>query len=65
MSLRTIITGIVLLPVFFAVRAGAAELSDSELEQRFADTVHPFLETYCFECHGEKKQKGKLDLRPY
>ena len=36
----------------------------AEVEREFATTVHPFLETYCFACHGEK-QKGKLDLRPY
>jgi hypothetical protein len=35
-----------------------------ELDRGFAETVRPFLETYCFGCHGEK-QKGKLDLRPY
>ena len=34
------------------------------LETEFAETVYPFLETYCFGCHGEK-QKGKLDLRAY
>ena len=27
--------------------------------------VHPFLETYCFACHGKEKQKGKLDLSSY
>src|SRR6185503_11989332 len=41
-----------------------AGISERELERGFAETVHPFLETYCFACHGEK-QKGKLDLRPY
>ena len=41
-----------------------ANRSDGELERAFAETVHPFVETYCFACHGEK-QKGKLDLRPY
>ena len=28
----------------------------------FADVVQPILEKYCFECHGPKKQKGKLRL---
>ncbi|MBI3415025.1 MAG: DUF1592 domain-containing protein [Verrucomicrobia bacterium] len=46
-------------------RATAADRMERELELRFADTVHPFLQTYCFACHGEEKQKGKLDLRPY
>src|SRR5437870_367392 len=43
-------------------RAGNVE---RELDRSFAGTVRPFLETYCFACHGEDKQKGKLDLRPY
>src|SRR6476469_11104138 len=43
---------------------GASRTSERELDRNFGETVHPFLETYCFECHGEKK-KGKLDLRPY
>src|SRR5438270_3243970 len=32
------------------------------LERRFATEVRPFLERYCFSCHGPKKQKGSLDL---
>jgi len=32
------------------------------LEQRFATYVRPFLERYCFACHGPKKQKASLDL---
>src|SRR5436190_4523093 len=39
--------------------------AERDLDRGFAETVHPFLETYCFACHGEEKQKGKLDLRPY
>ena len=45
--------------------AGAADRVERELERDFAEKVHPFLETYCFSCHGETKQKGKLDLRLY
>ena len=26
----------------------------------FAEDIHPFFATYCFTCHGEKKQKGKV-----
>ena len=36
-----------------------------ELQRGFAETVHPFLETYCFACHGQEKKKGKLDLSAY
>ncbi len=48
-----------------ACRLMAADWSERELDRNFVETVHPFLETYCFACHGEEKQKGKLDLRPY
>lgn len=43
----------------------AADGSERELDRHFLEMVHPFLETYCFACHGAQKQKGKLDLRPY
>src|SRR5579864_5506790 len=32
------------------------------IEQRFSSGVRPFLESYCFSCHGPKKRKGQLDL---
>ena len=31
----------------------------------FNDTVHPFLSTYCTECHSGKKPKGDVDLTVY
>jgi hypothetical protein len=37
----------------------------ADLERRFAETVHPFLETYCTGCHGKEKQKGQMDLSVY
>jgi hypothetical protein len=36
--------------------------STDSLESRFSTRVRPFLERYCFSCHGEKKQKAHLDL---
>jgi Protein of unknown function (DUF1592)/Protein of unknown function (DUF1588)/Protein of unknown function (DUF1587)/Protein of unknown function (DUF1585)/Protein of unknown function (DUF1595)/Planctomycete cytochrome C len=33
------------------------------LEDRFAAHVMPFLQRYCFSCHGETKQEAALDLR--
>jgi len=32
------------------------------LERRFATRVQPFLQRYCFSCHGAKKPKASLDL---
>src|SRR5258708_24311910 len=62
---RTTIAAIALLLGSFAVKSGPADPIERGLERDFTDTVHPFLETYCFACHGEEKQKGKLDLRLY
>src|SRR5437867_3940037 len=39
----------------------AAPSADS-LERRFAGRVRPFLERYCYSCHGPKKKKAGLDL---
>ncbi|MEM7397117.1 MAG: c-type cytochrome domain-containing protein, partial [Verrucomicrobiota bacterium] len=30
----------------------------------FQQTVEPFFERHCFECHDEDTQKGDLDLTP-
>src|SRR5689334_36834 len=63
-----LICGMVLLLITLPARTGqvmAADRMERDLDRSFAETVHPFLETYCFDCHGEVKQKGKLDLRLY
>src|SRR5262245_30466560 len=57
--------GAIALLLTWVCRAFAADRSDRELERAFVETVHPFLETYCFACHGKEKQKGKLDLSSY
>ena len=31
------------------------------LADEFADKATPLLSKYCFECHGEKKQKGGIE----
>ena len=41
------------------------ELSTVTLERGFRETVQPFLETYCLECHGKEKPKGDLNLSAY
>jgi hypothetical protein len=49
--------------------AGAVALAGDStqigLERQFRDTVHPFLQDYCFHCHDQKKHKGDLDLSSY
>jgi hypothetical protein len=44
-------------------RTGPAPASSAEpLERRFAAQVRPFLQRYCFSCHGPRKPKAGLDL---
>ncbi len=50
---------------FCAFEANAATSNDSSLEQSFRETVHPFIENYCFSCHSGDKVKGDLDLSTY
>ena len=37
----------------------------AELEQRFAGTVRPFMQSYCVACHGKEKPQAQLDLTAY
>ena len=43
----------------------AAERADLDLERRFAQTVRPFLNTYCIGCHGGSAPAAKFDLSLY
>ncbi len=59
-----------LLAAFFApasliAAAGAASGADSTYQpdaKGFAATIQPFINEHCIECHGPKKQKGKVRL---
>ena len=42
-----------------------AEPTQSTLQTQFRDQVHPFLKTYCLECHSGEKAKGDMDLSPF
>jgi hypothetical protein len=43
--------------------AGPGPLPGADaLEERFLTQVRPFIERYCLECHGPKKQKADLNL---
>ncbi len=39
--------------------------NNSDLEHRFAQTVRPFLATYCVGCHGGASPAAQLDLKSY
>jgi mono/diheme cytochrome c family protein len=59
--------------VFIALRAPAsdpARPADSKadrvaIDDRFRDSVKPFLATYCVGCHGAEKPKGDVNLAAY
>jgi len=56
----------ILLFVGFATTTGtASEPNERDLKRRFAETVSPFLNTYCFDCHGQERQETKLNLSGY
>src|ERR1700736_2105072 len=57
---RLLVTGSIALPW-----AGAADVAHSDLEHRFAQTVRPFLNSYCVGCHGGATPAAQFDLRPY
>jgi hypothetical protein len=40
----------------------ASAVRGDPIDQRFKDHVQPFLQRYCFSCHGPKKPKASLDL---
>jgi hypothetical protein len=39
--------------------------TQADLKNRFANSVHPFLQTYCITCHSGAKPKGDFDLSPF
>jgi hypothetical protein len=60
-------TAAVLIAILGTISARAAtpELADADLDQRFVETVRPFLETYCVKCHSGEKPKAQFDLASY
>ncbi len=46
-------------------RARGADATLHQLDGRFSNTVHPFLQAYCFTCHGKDKTEAELDLTAY
>ena len=55
------------LPLLWMARAGPSVASDSPTPVQpavsgFESTVHPFIQTYCTECHGGDSPEAELDL---
>ena len=46
-------------------RLGAADVSNSDLERKFSQTVRPFLTSYCVGCHAGATPAAQLDLQSY
>src|SRR5438270_5463168 len=44
---------------------GAADTTNSDLERRFAQTVRPFLNSYCIGCHSGATPAAQFDLQSY
>jgi uncharacterized protein DUF1592/uncharacterized protein DUF1588/uncharacterized protein DUF1587/uncharacterized protein DUF1585/uncharacterized protein DUF1595/predicted xylan-binding protein with Ca-dependent carbohydrate-binding module len=65
-SRLTPLVGITAAGVLAIAGAGVApdpplrDIEADELERRFADDVRPVLESYCFDCHGPRRQKEKV-----
>lgn len=61
--MRTTLIAAALLAALAAFRPTAAE--PPSLDERFRDTVQPFLNTHCLGCHAGEKPKGGLDLSTF
>jgi len=58
-------SAIALLVMALSVRAAAPKADpavERDLDQRFAQTVRPFVEKFCTDCHGGEKPEAHLDL---
>src|SRR3954464_14957514 len=66
--MRATISAIALLLTFLALQTAASDparptdRTDDPLERRFHESVAPFLQSYCLDCHGKGKGKPKGDL---
>jgi mono/diheme cytochrome c family protein len=54
-----------IVPLVFLLATSAFGAPEPALENRFDQTVRPFLKNNCLGCHGPEKPKGKLDLSAY
>ena len=61
---RLVLTPLVALACV-AVPMNAAAPASGDPERGFADTVQPFLNSYCISCHAGDKAPAQLDLKQY
>ena len=62
--MRNFLSGLVVLASIAMPRMQAAG-AGSDLERRFAQTVRPFLNTYCIGCHGGSEPAAHFNLSVY
>jgi Protein of unknown function (DUF1587)/Planctomycete cytochrome C len=62
---RRFLSGLIVLAAGTMPRMQAATTANSDLDRRFAQTVRPFLTTYCIRCHGGSSPAAHLDLSAY
>jgi hypothetical protein len=66
LAVRVALLAAACLAAAYAFRSATGLLAASpppdSLPERFSTQVQPFLQRYCFGCHGPKKQKASLDL---
>ena len=59
------ITQLLLAGSFLLPRGGAADAANSDLDRTLAQTVRPFLTSYCVGCHSGATPAAQFDLRSY
>ena len=56
---------VIVIALLLAGHLRGADTSGADLERSFAQTVRPFLDTYCIACHSGTAPAAQFDLRPY
>src|SRR5260370_5405971 len=59
------ITQLLLAGSFLLPRGGVADAANSDLDRTLAQTVRPFLASYCVGCHGGAAPAAQFDLGSY
>src|SRR5215831_12161203 len=65
MSAPTRLIAVLLVLGAFSGTAVPADPADANLDRTFAESVRPFLATYCTGCHGGDKPMAQFDLKHY
>ena len=60
-----IVCSLALAAGLFCSTTVADDTEGRSLERTFTNSVRPLLQTYCYSCHGNEKQEGKLNLSAF